>query len=97
MPSDWLWTLNSKTYPVYTNKYDTPEAHILVGFALRPAVFKISNILYFPIDCEVKRSPLTRKKEKNKNLPNIQTFTFYNPFNNSGRDITQEYTWILGS
>ena len=60
----------------------TPEAQILVCFALRPAGSKISHILLFPIDYHVKR------QKKNHNWISL---------NNFGRDPPQEYVWFVGS
>ncbi len=65
---------------------------MLVRFALRPAVSKISHILSFTIDYHVKRT-----KKEQKNLPKIQNFKFHYPFNNFVRDLSREYTCILGS
>ena len=91
---NWTWTLGSQKYPVYI-KILTPEAQILVCFALRPAVSKISHILSFPIDYHVKRQ---KKKKKNKIIcQKSKIFKFHYSFNNFVRDPPQEYTWILGS
>ncbi len=82
MIPNWTWTLNSQKYPAYT-RYLPREAQILVRFALRPAVSKISHILQFPIDNHVKRP----KKKEQKTLPKIQNFEFHYSFNNFGRDL----------
>ena len=49
----------------------TPEAQILLRFALRPAVSKISHILSFPIDYHVKRPTKTKKICKKSKISNF--------------------------
>ncbi len=40
MTTNWIWTLDSQKYFIYT-KHLSPQAQILVHFALQTAVFKI--------------------------------------------------------
>ncbi len=72
---------------MYT-KYLPPEVQILVRFALRPAVSKISHILSFPIDSHVKRPQKRTKKKKSEKIQNLK---FRNSLYKFGRDPSYEY------
>ncbi len=75
------------------------ESEISLRFGPRPAIFKISHILWFPIDYHVKQPEKEQhqKKKKKKKTQKLQNFKFRNSSNNFGRDPLQGYTWIFGS